>query len=265
MQDEPMKGFTAFGGRHRKQLAFAIALAGHFAILGLSLTLEPSAPSKIASTPMRITILFEEGPPEIGEEIVQELDQPDPVEPIDEPNIETKPTSITTSDVIDLGSDVIEPPLDAGPFDDLDISDKKGAPPQQVIGQGDVATPAQTERVSEVLTRLDCAILTRGRDKDCPEVDPFIQAETDLLRSEQNTTGILAITDASAFGPQTNIEKWAAKNDGFTPTSLFGEDNSIFIDPMAEGAYNAQRIRNGDNPIWDRDIERELRDARNPK
>ncbi|MEM7493911.1 MAG: hypothetical protein AAF296_11040 [Pseudomonadota bacterium] len=260
-----MKGLTVFGRADRRRLAFAIALAGHFVVLGLALNLESEAPSRINRDPVSITILLEEDPTEIEEEIVEELDQPDIIEPIDEPNIETTPTSIITSDVIDLSGDVIDPPLDAEPIDDLSVPDETDAPRQQAIGQSAAQAPSETQRVSEILRRLDCASLTRGRDKDCPEVDPFTQAETDVLRSEQNTTGILAITDASAFGPQSGIEKWAAKNDGFKPTSLFGEDNSIFIDPMAEGAYNAGRIRNGDNPIWDRDIEKELRNARNPK
>lgn len=73
----------------------------------------------------------------------------------------------------------------------------------------------------------------------------------------------LTISNLQAFGPQSAIEQWAARNSGFQPTSIFGEDNSIFIDPMADGAYNAQRIRNGETPIWDRGMERELRDARN--
>ncbi|MEO1642531.1 MAG: hypothetical protein AAFR74_04290, partial [Pseudomonadota bacterium] len=124
------------------------------------------------------------------------------------------------------------------------------------------SAPEQSElrqaQAIEALKRLDCNRMAKERPLDCPQEDPFVKREIEQARQQSEIT----LSNLNSFGPSNAFEAWQANNSGFQPTSIFGEDNSIFIDPMAAGAYNAQRIRNGENPIWDRDIERDLRDAR---
>ncbi|MEL8055720.1 MAG: hypothetical protein AAGK66_06180 [Pseudomonadota bacterium] len=174
-----------------------------------------------------------------------EAQQPFPATP--EP-VQNKPAQAPSSNVTSL----IESP---------DASETVVAAPNGKAQTSD-QPPSNIAQAAETLRRLECAKLSYERREDCPPPDPFAAADAQQRLREQVQETQFSALDPNAYGPKTSIEKWAAKNDDFAPVSLFGEDNSIFLDTMAPGAYNAQRIRNGERPIWDKDVEDALRNAR---
>lgn len=104
-----------------------------------------------------------------------------------------------------------------------------------------------------------CQRLVEHRDPTCPKENPFeFQAR---IAAAKNAPPLQRV-GAGSHAPGNFAEAFLAKNKGYPPRMLSGEDNSTFIDPMAQGAYNAQRIRNGDAPVWDDDFTRELEQMR---
>ena len=62
-----------------------------------------------------------------------------------------------------------------------------------------------------------------------------------------------AILRRDAFGPKSAVEGFFAKQDE-DPFMFPGMDAALFTEGMAPGAYNAQRIRNGQDPLWDQEM-----------
>ena len=244
---------------HKTWAAFAAAASVH-AIVFVWIAMQKPGPGIVSPPePVIITlvtdIVLPEPDPEVIEETPEPVEQqePEPVEaqqpfPATPKPVQTESAQAPLSNVTNL----IESP---------DVSETVVAAPNTEAQSSDQPT-TNLAQAAETLRRLECAKLSYKRREDCPPPDPFAAADAQQRLREPAQANRFSALDPNAYGPKTSIEKWAAKNDDFAPVSLFGEDNSIFLDTMAPGAYNAQRIRNGERPIWDKDIEDALRNAR---
>lgn len=266
-----MRGLVAYLLKHGQLTALFGATFLHVAVFGIVLSLPRSSPTYEPSIPI-LVILYEapepEQPPEPEPE--QEL-SPDPT-PIktQEPNIPApappaqRPEPVTSfTEAPDQTEAVVQPPV----------------PPNQEEPVQN--TPTQTtalEQVAGILQRADCNRLGRDERPDCPPSDPFAAAEA--MQDLQDPKGPISIPDLQAFGPQGMAESYLSARgwkpslpgpgsaEGLGASSLINLgsiDNTTFADPMAKGAYNAQRIRNGQAPIWDKEIEDALKDARDQR
>ncbi|MEM1037551.1 MAG: hypothetical protein AAGI14_12415 [Pseudomonadota bacterium] len=243
---------------HKTWAAFAVAASLHGIVFAWMAMQEPGRATISAPEPIIITLVTDIVLPEPEAEVIEETpgpveqQEPEPVEaqqpfPATPEPVQTESAQAPLSNVTSL----IESP---------DVSETVVAAPSGEVQTTD-QPPSNLAQAAEALRRLECAKLSYERREDCPPPDPFAAADAQQRLREQAQETQFSALDPNAYGPKTSIEKWAAKNDDFAPVSLFGEDNSIFLDTMAPGAYNAQRIRNGERPIWDKDIENALRNA----
>ncbi|MEM1087316.1 MAG: hypothetical protein AAGH90_06270 [Pseudomonadota bacterium] len=244
---------------HKTWAAFAGAVSLHAIVFIWMATQEPGQRVISAPEPLIITVVTDIIPPELEAEVIEETSEPidqSALEPIEAPRpapaspepVQTEATKAPSSNVTSLmESPDVSKTVVAAPITEAQTLDQ----PSTNLAQA-----------AEALRRLECAKITYERREDCPPSDPFAAADAQQGLRKQTEANPFSALDPNAHGPKTAIEQWAAKNDDFAPVSLFGEDNSIFLDTMAPGAYNAQRIRNGDRPIWDKDVEDALRSAR---
>lgn len=114
---------------------------------------------------------------------------------------------------------------------------------------GDMVTPAQ---VASALEQMHCLKLKRHEDGACPPPDPFQVAIESAKR---------AIPPERLFGDPRYVSKTVSdKLFEREATERFNwPDADLFNDPMAPGAYNARRIRNGQEPLWSREMRESFR------
>ncbi len=241
--------------QYRIPVAIAVAGLGHAVVAATVLALPmPVVVDRVAVLPVELVIL---PPPERAPE--SEL-QPDDIpdgdtasapEPELAPGVQAPGPDPAASDI---------------PFvslsDERDVEERV-VPPRtsgsnQTQDEGGEA--AEMRRgVQMALRRVGCRKLVEKPDPTCPKGDPFYEKEQILALRNMPPVRRIGVGPPR---PGNYAEAFLARNSGWPPKMLGGEDNSIFIDPMQQGAYNAQRIRNGKTPIWDRDLQRDLEQRR---
>lgn len=241
--------------RYRHAVAVGIALAGHV-VAGAVILSIPRPAFQGAPTVLPVSLVVLPPQPPAPEPEPPEVDTPEPVTPLSSPP--TPPRNVATTLPVhsdpdpETGDEVIALVPFTAPAPSNDIT-------------SDAAE--QAARVQQALLRNRCQQLANLNDPDCPDDQRFAAhapSPAEQLR-------------AANLGPppaQNMIEAYMARNSGWPSRmvsvrdgdTLSGQslidlgtiDNSIFADPMAPGAYNAQRIRNGDDPIWSRKFIKEL-------
>ncbi len=108
----------------------------------------------------------------------------------------------------------------------------------------DTVTPDQ---MAGVLRQLECQKLTHRTVESCPRTDPFTAwaSNTERARIERNTDW-----DRS-YRSKSVIDKFYERE---VRERLPWPDEDLFADPMAPGAYNAERIRRGQEPLWSKEM-----------
>jgi len=237
--------------QYRIPVAIAVAGLGHAAVAAIVLALPmPVVVDRVAVLPVELVILPPPEPepePDLQSEDIPDSDTPSAPEPELAPGVQAPGPDPIAADI---------------PFvslsDERDIEERV-VPPRssgsnQVRDEGGKA--AEIARgVRMALRRVGCRKLVAIPDPTCPKGDPFYEKEQILAL--RNTPPVRRI-GVGPPRPGNYAEAFLAKNKGWPPTMLGGEDNAIFIDPMQQGAYNAQRIRSGKTPIWDSDLQRDL-------
>ncbi|MCR9195164.1 MAG: hypothetical protein NXH88_10545 [Hyphomonas sp.] len=122
-------------------------------------------------------------------------------------------------------------------------SEIAAAPPTATTGS-DTVTPDQ---IAGVLRQLECQKLTHRTDESCPRTDPFTAwaSNSERARVERNTDW-----DRS-YRSKSTIDKFYERE---VRGRLHWPDEDLFADPMAPGAYNADRIRRGQEPLWSKEV-----------
>ena len=110
------------------------------------------------------------------------------------------------------------------------------------LGQAELAVIVQT---------MNCQNLTHHRDELCPNPDPFDVSESSLARHAAAQEPPLLVGD---FEPKSYLEYFLSQEDR-EPFLVPGMSADLFTPAMPKGAYNAERIRNGKAPLWDKDME----------
>ena len=238
--------------RIRNLLAVGLVTVGHVILLGLAITAKISIPlnPKIAALDIEIVALEQDPPPE-----APSLPDPDP-EP-EPPVIEAEPIPprAAPSPIVDQQDSA--PAKQTDPQPALEVLTQLD--PAPLAPNTDQAPPAGTiapDEIAQALQRLNCLKLTLHPDEACPKPDPFAVAEALQKRTDERLNPMPMI----AFDQQNAAERFFSKQSS-NPHMFPGMDADLFADPMPKGSYDAERIRNGLAPTWDR----ELRDALDPK
>ena len=104
--------------------------------------------------------------------------------------------------------------------------------------------------LAAVLQRVDCQRLSHKIDEKCPKLDPFDIAEATLARQTAAPAPNQLVGD---YGPKSMLEGFFSQRDS-DPFLIPGMDGDLFTPGMAPGAYDAQRIRNGQAPLWSQEM-----------
>lgn len=107
-----------------------------------------------------------------------------------------------------------------------------------------IVTAAQ---VATALERMHCLKLKRHEEGACAPTDPF---EAALANAER------AIPEERLFGDPRYVAKSVSDKifEREAANRFHWPDEDLFADPMAPGAYNARRIRNGQEPLWSQEM-----------
>ncbi len=113
------------------------------------------------------------------------------------------------------------------------------------------ATPAQ---IAGALRQLECQKLTHRKHESCATTDPFTAWASNAARKtvERNTDW-----DRS-FRSKSVIDNFYERE---VRDRLHWPDEDLFADPMPPGAYNADRIRRGQEPLWSKEMRDGFRKA----
>lgn len=109
---------------------------------------------------------------------------------------------------------------------------------------GEAVMPAQ---VASALGQMNCLKLKRHEEGSCPPPDPF---EVAIASAERD------IPPERLFGDPRYISKTVSDKifEKEAANRFLWPDEDLFTDPMAPGAYNARRIRNGQEPLWSQEM-----------
>lgn len=134
------------------------------------------------------------------------------------------------------------------PRDDADIASQP-APATSALSDTPQSDGVVTEaQIADVLQKANCLALKRHEEGACPPPDPF---EVAIAAEERDIPPEQLYRSDPRYVAQTVDDKMfeaeAAKR-------FLWPDKDLFNDPMAPGAYNARRIRNGQEPLWSQDI-----------
>lgn len=236
-----MIGWVKNLGQRRFWVIGAVTVV-HAVLLVWALTL-PMTPSNW-TPPNAIEIEFAEArlpdPPPTPEPPPEPL--PDPVvapAPRSVEQEQTAPSSqtpLTTPSVLTQNA-----PTDEGSVAITAATAQDAADPSEVIDRQTVAT---------VLQSVACQKLTMTRDETCPKLDPFDVADAARARAEAPPSGAALIGD---YGPKSMLESFMNQKDR-APFIMPGMSADLFTEGMAPGAYDAQRIRSGREPVWSQEM-----------
>ncbi len=218
----------------------SIVVVVHIAAIAFALTLHTKMTT--VSDPPVIRVAFADPP------LVEHVPEPEPEKP--PPPIST-PNPSDRRPVIRTRS---RPPvLSVGEPGEPDFGLTSEGATDQV--EQDLALPVEAETLARVLQNASCQRLIAIPDDDCPKPDPFTVAEASVLREQAPPAPPNLVGD---FSPKTRLEQFFNQQDR-DPYLMPGMDADLFTESVGAAAYNAQRIRNGQAPIWDRDLEEALR------
>ena len=180
-----------------------------------------SAPSLEPVSPAPVVT----GPSETSSEV--------PPSPSTDPEPQTEPPSVLTQ-------------LDRS---NLGLAQPESAGRLAEDGPAKTVTPAQ---IANVLKQANCLKLKQNYDEACPKTDPFIAAAGVAER---------AIPPERLFADPRYIAKTV---DDIVAEQEWAKlfhtpDSDLFADPEPPGAYNARRIRNGQEPLWSDEMKKGFR------
>lgn len=104
--------------------------------------------------------------------------------------------------------------------------------------------------LAAVLQRAECQRLSFKAEDDCPKADPFAVAEASMARQAAVPSSAQL---AGNYGPKSMLEGFFSQRDN-APYLMPGMDGDLFTAGLAPGAYDAQRIRNGQAPLWSKEM-----------
>lgn len=109
------------------------------------------------------------------------------------------------------------------------------------------AAPVTPDQIASVLRQLDCQKLTHRTPESCPYTDAFTAwaARTERATVERNTNW------DRTYRSKSTIDEFY---DREVRNRLHWPDQDLFADPMAPGAYTAERIRRGQEPLWSQEM-----------
>lgn len=121
-------------------------------------------------------------------------------------------------------------------------------------GETDKSSAVTDAEIASVLQQLHCQKLTHRKDEACPDADPFTASASVAARAtvERNTEW-----DYS-YRAQTATDKIYEQE---VRGRLHWPDRDLFADPMPPGAYDAERIRRGQEPLWSQEMRDGFRKA----
>ena len=164
--------------------------------------------------------------------------------PLPEPLIEEVDLqSPSTSPAPEPETPRLPDPVPSDPLDPDPVLD----PPPEPGADLDVITPAQ---MSSSLKQVECLNLNHKRDPDCGPKDPFEVAIASVARQSNPPPG----APGSPFAPVSDHARLGYQTDASTFQSL-QMSADLFMAPLAGGAYDAQRIRNGQEPLWSQEVQ----------
>lgn len=114
----------------------------------------------------------------------------------------------------------------------------------------DAAPTVDPSALAAVLRRTECQRLSFKAKEDCPKADPFAAAEASM---GQQAAASASAQLAGDYGPKSMLEGFFSQRDR-VPYLMPGMDGDLFSPGMAPGAYDAQRIRNGQAPLWSKEM-----------
>lgn len=125
-----------------------------------------------------------------------------------------------------------------------DSANDDSAAPLAAGGVSDEVTPAQ---IAGVLQQLGCQKLTHRTPEACPDTDAFTAWALNAERAtvERNTDW------DRTYRSESTIDTFYERE---VRNRLHWPDRDLFADPMLLGAYNAERIRRGQEPLWSKEM-----------
>lgn len=152
--------------------------------------------------------------------------------------------------------------VQAMPRDSLEVlADDTGQQPDlpdiAVTPRSDRTAPAEmpnSDRLTTFAALLNCQNFARRQDAACRDSP----AAFDPSRRMPDESAITPPQLELRFAGQNRVEYLLSQNKR-TPYLMPGMDGDLFTEGLPPGAYNAQRIRNGESPIWSRELERKLK------
>ena len=213
----------------------ALATVLHFAVIAGVLVFDSARPA--VTTPESLVIEFAE----------IELPPPEPIAPV-EPVDETPPSPPERPPAEPATVPASTPqsaPSTQGTKTESPSVLTQNAPGETRLAEssgGDGTNTVSDAQITNVLKLFDCQKLRDHRGDDCPDADPFTAA---AAAAERDTVKPKHWAD-SDFN-KTVMEKFL---DREANARFHWPDADLFADRMPPGAYNAQRIRDGREPLW---------------
>lgn len=237
--------FELVGDRRiRNLLTVGLVTAGHVILLGLAITANISIPLYPKVAALDIEIVELEPDPPSGAPQRPEPDAPmRDAEPI--PRRAASSPMIREPDSEPPDQTEFQPTLEV-------LTQVEPAPLEPSVDQAPPPGSIAPDEIAQALQHFNCRKLTPHPNENCPKPDPFAVADARQARAEAHLNPMPVI----AFNQQNAAERFFSKQ-GRNPHMFPGMDADLFADPMPKGSYDAERIRNGLAPTWDR----ELRDA----
>lgn len=228
--------------RHRRLLIVGGVGAAHLVALALTLSLQIRPTALELSDTQTIRVDIVEARPVAT--VAPEPPAPEPIEPLTVTRADVVPSKPTGSSIVASASPQLS---DAA---DVIVTEQPIEPTPMDMGR---VITLEEAGVRHAMQFADCLSLTR-RDKDCDTLDPF---EKEAIKLAAAGVGEFEISLKVAIR-QNYLEGFFNQQDK-DPYLTESMSADLFTDNMPDGAYNAQRIRDGREPLWSRDLEREFR------
>ena len=248
-----MVGEFSFGS-YRRIIILAGVTTGHAALLIWALSLR-IAPYQVAPhDSLQLTFAERDIVP------IREIVTPPPPDPVPPAPIKTPaPPKVDTVSIDPPPAPIVASPTPTEtrietattepPSDGLDVLTQvevwDGGLHATTTPSIDMSTVIHADEIALVLRRAACAQLRRARDETCPRDDVFAAIEARTADAKHPFTILPDL-------PLNAMEQFLARQEA--PGHMFpGMSADLFDNPMPSGAYDAQRIRNGQEPLWSKE------------
>lgn len=247
-----MAGEVAFH-RYRRIGLLILVTAVHLILLSWALSVR-FVPSPVAA-PESIDVVFADleadpvpapiVPPPPVDPPAPSLERPLPVAQAPAPVIAAPPASEAPGP--DLEADVTSEQVAQTP-EILTQNEPAPALPRATMAPStDMSNVINADEIAAVLNLAGCNQLRHKQDESCPPEDPFAAAEASAARALPPDQ----LRAESTYRSKSVIDKFYEKE---VFNRLHWPDPDLFADPMPPGAYDAQRIRNGQEPLWSKKV-----------